>query len=969
MFSVALILLLTAGSCVYSLDLIQPDSLVVQPGQSLATTCQVSGDSRSTYAIGWIRQREGKAMEWILIIWADDKLAHNNATKNKFSCSRDTSTGVYLHMSGLTTDDSAVYYCANEISHCDYYFDYWGKGTTVTVTSATATRPTVFPLVPCGSGTGDTVTLGCFATGFTPSSLTFKWTKGGTALTDFIQYPSVLKNDAYTGVSQIQVSRQDWASKQLKCAVEHPGGNADIVAPKITLHPVWEDGFVTSPVKLICILSGYFPDTLSVQWQQNKQHLNIKPIEKKLQSVEGGQKTFSLSSEIEPNKKEWEKGSSFTCKSTHDNVQSTKEISICQIYDRTPPCVHVEIPSFDAEMKATCSVQTAFDAKVTWLIDGVPRSGSPSPVRNATHVVSTLTVPSRDWREQKTVTCKAEHTCFSSTENSVKASNGFVTSPVKLICTLSGYFPDTLSVQWQQNNQPLNIKPIEKKLQSVEGGQKTFSLKRLNHLFSISESQILSPKITLHPVWEDGFVTSPVKLICTLSGYFPDTLSVQWQQNNQPLNIKPIEKKLQSVEGGQKTFSLSSEIEPNKKEWEKGSSFTCKSTHNNVPITKEISICQSETPPCVHVEIPSFDAEMKATCSVQTAFDAKVTWLIDGVPRSGSPSPVRNATHVMSTLTVSARDWREQKTVTCKAEHTLNHLFSISESQIVAPKITLHPVWEDGFVTSPVKLICTLSGYFPDTLSVEWQQNNQPLNIKPIEKKLQSVEGGQKTFSLSSEIEPNKEEWEEGSSFTCKSTHNNVPITKEISICQSDPFKKVIITTNLSTTLLQGSNELVCLASGFCPVSINITWLIDDTKELLNYNTTEPHRSPDGTFSIQSHLNLSNVMWIPGVKITCKVTHANTTISLNQTKEGIESCTFLDEIMFTEVYQDIGVDSWYVTFTFLLLFLISVCYGVWATLIKVRYSSYSYYNMLNCSISYCLCSFTFNFIVFYNIHF
>uniref|UniRef100_A0A3Q1JWI3 Ig-like domain-containing protein n=1 Tax=Anabas testudineus TaxID=64144 RepID=A0A3Q1JWI3_ANATE len=285
------------------------------------------------------------------------------------------------------------------------------------------------------------------------------------------------------------------------------------------------------------------------------------------------------------------------------------------------------------------------------------------------------------------------------------------------------------------------------------------------HSSNPKESQIVSPKITLHPVWEDGFVTSPVKLICTLSGYFPEALSVQWQQNNQPLNIHQIQKKLQSVEGGQKTFSLSSEIEPNKKEWEKGSSFTF----------------HDRTPPCVHVEIPSFDAEMKAT----------LTWLIDGVvQRGGSPSPDRNATHVMSTLTVSSREWREQKTVTCKAEHKCfsptENSVKASKSQIVAPKITLHPVWEDGFVTSPVKLICTLSGYFPDTLSVQWQQNNQPLNIHQIQKKLQSVEGGQKTFSLSSEIEPNKKEWEKGSSFTCKSSHNNVPITKEISICQSE---------------------------------------------------------------------------------------------------------------------------------------------------------------------------------------
>uniref|UniRef100_A0A3Q1JM80 Ig-like domain-containing protein n=1 Tax=Anabas testudineus TaxID=64144 RepID=A0A3Q1JM80_ANATE len=292
---------------------------------------------------------------------------------------------------------------------------------------------------------------------------------------------------------------------------------------------------------------------------------------------------------------------------------------------------------------------------------------------------------------------------------------------------------------------------------------------QLNHLFFISESQIVSPKITLHPVWEDGFVTSPVKLICTLSGYFPEALSVQWQQNNQPLNIHQIQKKLQSVEGVQKTFSLSSEIEPNKKEWEK----VC---------TPSVSKIHDRTPPCVHVEIPNFDTEMKAT----------LTWLIDGVvQRGGSPSPDRNATHVMSTLTVSSRQWREQKTVTCKAEHkcfsSTENSVKASKSQILSPKITLHPVWEDGFVTSPVKLICTLSGYFPEALSVQWQQNNQPLNIKPIEKKLQSVEGGQKTFSLSSEIEPNKKEWEKGSSFTCKSTHNNVSLTKEISICQSDP--------------------------------------------------------------------------------------------------------------------------------------------------------------------------------------
>ncbi|MED6246692.1 hypothetical protein ATANTOWER_022050 [Ataeniobius toweri] len=45
MFSLSLILLLTAGSCVFCIDLIQPDSMVVQPGQSLTITCRPSGYS------------------------------------------------------------------------------------------------------------------------------------------------------------------------------------------------------------------------------------------------------------------------------------------------------------------------------------------------------------------------------------------------------------------------------------------------------------------------------------------------------------------------------------------------------------------------------------------------------------------------------------------------------------------------------------------------------------------------------------------------------------------------------------------------------------------------------------------------------------------------------------------------------------------------------------------------------------
>lgn len=90
------------------------------------------------------------------------------------------------------------------------------------------TRPTVFPLMPCGSGTKDTATLGCLATGFTPSSVTYTWKRNGAALEGYIEYPSVLKGNVYTGVSQIQVTKQEWDTSQtFQCVVKNDAGEGN----------------------------------------------------------------------------------------------------------------------------------------------------------------------------------------------------------------------------------------------------------------------------------------------------------------------------------------------------------------------------------------------------------------------------------------------------------------------------------------------------------------------------------------------------------------------------------------------------------------------------------------------------------------------------------------------------------------------------------------------------------------------
>uniref|UniRef100_A0AAV2JND0 Ig-like domain-containing protein n=1 Tax=Knipowitschia caucasica TaxID=637954 RepID=A0AAV2JND0_KNICA len=91
------------------------------------------------------------------------------------------------------------------------------------------TAPSVFPVRPCTSESGDTVTLTCLATGFRPAAVSFSWTQNGSALSDSLQYPAVLKNKLYSGVSQVRVRRQDWDLRHsFKCRVEHEGGSKEV---------------------------------------------------------------------------------------------------------------------------------------------------------------------------------------------------------------------------------------------------------------------------------------------------------------------------------------------------------------------------------------------------------------------------------------------------------------------------------------------------------------------------------------------------------------------------------------------------------------------------------------------------------------------------------------------------------------------------------------------------------------------
>uniref|UniRef100_A0A8C9WNH8 Immunoglobulin heavy variable 9-2 n=1 Tax=Scleropages formosus TaxID=113540 RepID=A0A8C9WNH8_SCLFO len=93
--------------------LTQPESEMGSPGGSFTLKCACSGFSVGGTSMYWIRQAPGKGLEWIIYYYSDSSKRTAQSVQGRFRASKDSSN-LYLHMTQLKTEDTAVNYCARE---------------------------------------------------------------------------------------------------------------------------------------------------------------------------------------------------------------------------------------------------------------------------------------------------------------------------------------------------------------------------------------------------------------------------------------------------------------------------------------------------------------------------------------------------------------------------------------------------------------------------------------------------------------------------------------------------------------------------------------------------------------------------------------------------------------------------------------------------------------------------------------
>nr|CAD32497.1 immunoglobulin gamma1 heavy chain [Mus musculus] len=412
----------------------------VKPGASVKISCKASGYTFTDYYMNWVKQSHGKSLEWIGDINPNNGgTSYNQKFEGKATLTVDKSSSTaYMELRSLTSEDSAVYYCARGGLH---WFPYWGQGTLVTVSAAKTTPPSVYPLAPGSAAqTNSMVTLGCLVKGYFPEPVTVTWNSGSLS-SGVHTFPAVLESDLYTLSSSVTVPSSPRPSETVTCNVAHPASSTKVdkkivprdcgCKPCICTVPEVSSVFIFPPKpkdvltitltpKVTCVVVDISKDDPEVQFSWFVDDVEVhtaqtQPREEQFNS------TFRSVSELPIMHQDWLNGKEFKCRVNSAAFPAPIEKTISKTKGRPKAPQVYTIPPPKEQMakdkvSLTCMITDFFpeDITVEWQWNGQPAENykNTQPIMNTNgsyFVYSKLNVQKSNWEAGNTFTCSVLH--------------------------------------------------------------------------------------------------------------------------------------------------------------------------------------------------------------------------------------------------------------------------------------------------------------------------------------------------------------------------------------------------------------------------------------------------------------------------------------------------------------------------------------------------------------------------------